>query len=413
MATVRVKVLKHHLKTDGTYNVKIKVFHKQESKWIDTDHFVTDKQLSKNMAIKDAFVNSLINKTLDEYRLEIAKLGTRLPFFTCEELKNYLETYNEDIDFIKFCNSHITQLIQDKRDGTAANHKTVKNSLIDFFRRDEVSIMEINSQMLKSYERFLRGTREITRPNQGKMITKQSAGLKDKGVHNLMRDLRTLFNEAKKKYNNEDLGIIKVPHSPFKKYQVPKKPATKKRNHTIEQIRKIRDCQVKEGSRAELAKDLYMLSFYLCGMNAVDLYKIKDYRGNRIEYNRSKTEGVRDDNAFISIRIPKQAKPLLNKYIGKLGTRYKHFRGLDRALGKGSQQLAKILSLPENGFYYARGSFATIARNKCKISKDDVALALNHVDESNKVTDIYIEKDWSIIDQVQDLVIKFLFSKPR
>lgn len=90
--------------------------------------------------------------------------------------------------------------------------------------------MEINSHMLKACERFLRGTREITRPNQGKMITKQSAGLKDKGVHNLMRDLRTLFNEAKKKYNNEELGIIKVPHSPFQKYQVPKKPATKKRN---------------------------------------------------------------------------------------------------------------------------------------------------------------------------------------
>ena len=51
MATVCAKVFKHHQKTDGTYNVKIRVFHKNERKWIDTIHFVTDKQLSKKMDI--------------------------------------------------------------------------------------------------------------------------------------------------------------------------------------------------------------------------------------------------------------------------------------------------------------------------------------------------------------------------
>lgn len=55
--------------------------------------------------------------------------------------------------------------------------------------------------------------------------------------------------------------------------------------------------------------------------------------------------------------------------------------------------------------YYARHSFATIARNDCRLPKDDVAMALNHVDQSTKVTDIYIKPDWSIIDNVQRAVI--------
>src|ERR1019366_9179739 len=105
--------------------------------------YVTDKQVSKKLIIKDPFVNTLINKTLDEYRLEIGKLGPRLQFFTCENLRDYLETHHQEIDFIKFCDEHVQQLKADKREGTAANHSTVRNSLIDFFRRKSVSIMEI------------------------------------------------------------------------------------------------------------------------------------------------------------------------------------------------------------------------------------------------------------------------------
>lgn len=39
------------------------------------------------------------------------------------------------------------------------------------------------------------------------------------------------------------------------------------------------------------------------------------------------------------------------------------------------------------------------------MSKDDIALALNHVDEVNRTTDIYIAKDWKIVDDVQRKVI--------
>jgi hypothetical protein len=49
--------------------------------------------------------------------------------------------------------------------------------------------------------------------------------------------------------------------------------------------------------------------------------------------------------------------------------------------------------------YYARHSWATIARNQCKIPKLDVAECLNHSDSKTKITDIYIEKDWRILNK--------------
>jgi hypothetical protein len=56
--------------------------------------------------------------------------------------------------------------------------------------------------------------------------------------------------------------------------------------------------------------------------------------------------------------------------------------------------------------YFARFSFATIARNDCGISKDDIAMALNHRDQTLTVTDGYIKKDWAIVDKTIQTVLK-------
>jgi integrase len=336
-------------------------------------------------------------------------LGEKLNFFNAESLRDFLRDKDADVDFIRFCLLHIEQLKKENRNGTAGTHQTVRNSLIDYFKRDSVSITEINSNMLVSYEKFLRGERTMIRTvtNYGQTKEKTTRGLSDSGIHNHMRDLRTLFNAACGKFNNEDLGIHRIKHYPFKKYKVGSAPLTRKRNNTLDDVRMIRDCNTKAGSRAELAKDIYMLSFYLCGMNAVDLYQLtkKDIRNGRIDYNRSKTQSRRKDNAFISIKIIEEAKPLLDKYVDKLSGRYSTYGILDYALSHGMKQLRKLAGIPEVTIYWARHTFATVARNTCRISKDDVALALNHVDNDHRVTDIYIEKDWTIVDEVQSKVI--------
>lgn len=414
MATVNAVVYEQFKKSDGTYNVKIRVFHKSIRRFIDTVHYVTVRQLGKDLSIKDKFINKLLEEILDDYRLAISQLGSKLDFFSCDDLKEYLINKDKEVDFILFCTQHIESLKKAGRNGTSNNHRTVRNSLIDYFKRDSVSIMEINSAMLRSYERWLRTDRTMTRINQlKKEVTTIEKGMKDGGVYAHMRDLRTLFNEARRFYNNEDLGLIKIKHYAFKQYKIGAPPKTKKRNISIEQLFKIKDCKVKPGSRAELARDLFMLSFYMCGMNAVDFYNLGDYESEsgRLEYNRSKTASIRDDNAFISVKIIPEARPLLKKYIGNLKFRYSSYNGLDTALSKGMLVLRKATGIPDITFYWARHTFANLARNKCKMSKGDIAEALNHVDAEYKTTDIYIEKDWSIVDDVQIAVMGYYRSK--
>jgi hypothetical protein len=171
MATVNAVVYEQYKKEDGTYNVKIRLFHQSVRRLIDTVHYVSSRQLDKNFKIKDKVILRAVDETLDDYRQSFSRLGTKLEFFTCDDLRNYLIYKNNEIDFIKFCQSHVDQLKKDNREGTAKNHQKIKNSLVDYFKKSAVSITEINSNMLYSYERFLLSERYMVRINQlGKLV---------------------------------------------------------------------------------------------------------------------------------------------------------------------------------------------------------------------------------------------------
>lgn len=409
MATVSAKIYEHHKKADGTYNVKICVYHKRRRTFLDTTHFVVKKQLTKDLKIRDPFVADMVEQQLRDYRKKISLLDGKLDFFTSETLRDYLIDSNEEVDFAKFCEDHIIRIREEGRIKSAESFKVVKNSLIDFFKSQTFSINEIQYSMLLSYERYLKSKRKMTRINQfGEPVTTIEPPVSALTVHNYMRDLRTLFNAARNRYNDEDLGIIRIKHYPFRKYKVGTPPVRdKERFNTLKQIFSIKYCHTGHGSRAELAKDMYMLSFYLCGTNAVDLYNLskQNFKDDRIEYYRSKTTGRRKDKAFISILAVPEANDLLQKYVGSLKKRYSSIQCLNKALSKGMEQLCKMTGLKDTTFYWARHSFANVARNDCRMSKDDVALALNHVDMGNRTTDVYLAKDWRIVDDVQGKVI--------
>jgi hypothetical protein len=409
MATFSAKVFKHHKRSDGTYNVKIEVSHLKKRKYLDTEHYVSGNKLTKDLKIKDPNINAIINRTLDEYRMVVSELGKKLAHFDVDTLADYILNKEEGIDFLAFCQVHIDGLYAEKRDKSASNYKTVRNSLVDFFQTSSFPIADITVTTLKTYERFLRSPRKMMRrTKQGGMVKIKSRAMSDAGVHCYLRDFSGMFSAAMTYYNKPALGLMPITYNPFSEYTIVDAPITRKRNLTIEQIKTIRDCKARVGSRAELARDMFMLSFYLCGINAKDIYA-DDYivHKGRLEYNRSKTKDKRKDDAFISIKIPPEAKDLLKK-CRRLSDRYSSIGCLNKALSKGMKDLNVTTRIADFTYYWARHSFGNIARNKCRKSKDDVAMALNHVDFGRKTTDIYLEKDWTIVDEVQDAVLQLL-----
>lgn len=431
MATFKICVFEHQKRTDGKYPVSIRVYWKGQSCYIGTEYYVTDKQINKKtFALKDIFIINDLNKRIAKFEdLKAQKLGHKIQMYTAKELAKYFDSETKPgtdttINFVEFSRKHILKLKLQGRNTTASILNRTVNSLIDFCNgRERVSITEITSKFLTQYEAYLRTERTMKRKNQfGKMVTTKKRGLSDVSVIDYMTDIRLLFNAAMTEYNDEDKDEIRIYHYPFRKYKLKRRPENEKRNITTEQLIKLKnvpdsDLQLE---RAIFSRDVFLLSFYLCGMNLADLYDADRFleagETIRIDYNRKKTKGRRQDKAFISIKVEPEVMLLIEKFKDKSGQRvfdfhirYTNSHIFSSNVNKGLKVVAKVCEINEPlSTYYARHTWATIARNKCGISKDDVDLALNHIDQGLKVTDMYIEKDWSLIDSANRAVLDYI-----
>ena len=389
--------------------------------------------MDKAFKLKDKFVIKEVANKIEKYEeLVLRKLGNKIDSYTIHELNEFLiknanSGSDSSIDFVLFSLKHIDR-IKDKQASRARRLKTALNSFQDFFGRDMISIREITSRVLKEYENYLLKPHKITRKNQfGKDVPSDRPPLSVVAIRDYMADIRTLFNAAREEFNDDEKDEMLITHYPFTKYKLPKAKEAVKRSLKVEMIRSIINAPdiaiygTHGINRANLARDVFTLCFYLVGMNTVDLYNIDSYEDGRLTYNRTKTKGRRQDEALISLKVEPEIIPIIKKYLDKTKKRvfcfyqmYSSSQIFNANINSGLKQVAKTLEITDSlSTYFARHSWATIARNNCRISRDDVHLALNHIDGNLKITDIYITKDWSLIDEANRKVIDYVCSVPE
>lgn len=95
--------------------------------------------------------------------------------------------------------------------------------------------------------------------------------------------IREVFKAAMKEYNDEELGIIKI-KNPWGKIVIPKADIPEKRAISASMLRKFFNV-VPDRSRfthplMELGQDVALISFCMCGLNAVDIFNAE--KGNML-----------------------------------------------------------------------------------------------------------------------------------
>ena len=150
------------------------------------------------------------------------------------------------------------------------------------------------------------------------------------------------------------------------------------------------------------------------GTNSVDLYNATYYKDGIFAYERTKTKDRRNDRAYIEISVHERIKPLFAKYKGSgkhvfdFSRRYGKHEDFNRAINIGMKEIASELGIDKLQFYQFRHSVATIARNDLHYAKSDIDEMLNHVGD-NRIADIYIKKDFSVINEINRKVIAYIF----
>ena len=168
-----------------------------------------------------------------------------------------------------------------------------------------------------------------------------------------------------------------------------------------------------------MARDCFVLSFLLMGMNSADMYdtdaKLMD---GCIAYRRKKTRDRRADEAYMEVTVPPEAEGLLAKYKGRgslfsFRQRYSTEGEFNRAINKGLKQVGEVVGINKLQFYQARHTWASVARNECGIDAYTIEKALNHIVRDAQLLDVYVKRDFGLVNEANRKVLDWVLYNKR
>lgn len=318
MATVGFYLDTRREKKDGTFPIKLQVRHKGQimlctdfcatpETWMGTEY----NKSAKNYKAKNVAIRNLINRV--EMLLVILDDNQKLKGMSDKALKEHILKSIKNESTCKTFVSYIDEFIATKsKENTIVLYKVTKNKILAY---DPTCTFEtMTRKWLESFNKWLKDT-----------------GIKTNSISIHLRNIRAVFNHA---IDNEETELY-----PFRKFTI-EREETRKRSLKPEQLITLRDFNGEQYQKEY--QDIFMLMFYLIGINAIDLFNLKQIVDGRIEYKREKT------GKLYSIKVEPEAMEILNRYKGNkfllntLEANDYNYRKYMAAMNRGLQKLGKF-----------------------------------------------------------------------
>ena len=182
--------------------------------------------------------------------------------------------------------------------------------------------------------------------------------------------------------------------------RIVKKPVARvvKKSLSLSLLRKLRDMELKHPAQ-RLARDVFMLQFYLIGINMIDLYCAKDLVGGRLEYIRHKTK------IPYSVKVEPEAMGIIERLKGD-GRLVDLSKYKSPVSASSSMTTALKVLLPGLSTNWARHTWATIAA-ELEMPIETISHALGH-QIGSPVTAIYVAFNQKKVDEANRRVIDYV-----
>lgn len=374
MATLKLTIFKAKVLKDGRHKIRVAVCHKQETCYIVT-RFIIDSlsQFKNGQVVKRpdaAIMNTKLRNLLNEYQERLDGIDN-VDMYSCTQLKDFilrqpLGIQNET--FKSVCDNYIDELIKNGKYNYANMLKESETHFIKFTKGD-IKLRDITPELIEQYSEY---------------ICKKSWSVATIGIS--MRNVRTIINRAIKKRK------VSYEIHPFIDYCIPQSPV-RDVSIKLESLNKILNADV-DSRCLQTARDLFSLSFYLGGINMVDLLDIDFRNAKYIQYYRKKIKGrVANENVII-LPIHERANKIIARWMnaktGKLDFKYNFtYKNFSRHVSRNITNLRKKLGIKERVVYYsARKTFAQLA-SELGIPDGVIDYCLGHSDKSKGVIRYY------------------------
>lgn len=383
-------------KTKNGYPVVVKFRYNTRAIAINTGYYIDDLS-----CFVEGSSENFLRKKVPDYKHKNLRLEKILI-----EINRYIEDYHLKANKDTELENKIKEIVKGEPE-----KKNIKNFLyyLDEFvsLKNNLGTKSIYNDTRKKIENFDRDCTFETIDRRWlikfEQYCAQTMMINAYAIH--LRNIRAIFNYA------IDENITNL--YPFRKFKI-KHEETRKRSLTLNQLRELINYPCKDFEIRY--RDIFLLMFYLIGINAVDLFNLSDINPEgRIEYYRAKT------HKLYSIKVEPEALKIINqcagkKYLLNIIETYNDYHNFIHRQALVLKNFSKEETIkgkkktnylfPNISSYWARHTWATIAA-ELDIPKETISAALGH-NIGSSVTSIYINFDKKKIDNANRKVINYV-----
>lgn len=369
MATIRLIVLSSIKESNGKLPILICISQKKDRAYIKTKFLLDDiAEFEDGQVVyrKDArIMNKRIQFVFSQYKEKYDSIED-LEFLSASQIK-YVITAKERPSHISFIEYWKKRIADFRKDGRESYAKMNEDTIKLFIKAEgDIPIPAINYRIIEHFNKW--------------MIMH---GYADGNIGIRLTHLKARINELIRE------SVLKVEVHPFAYTKIPS-ATPKECDLSIEEFRKILNSDFK-GKELSLARDMFLLSFYLCGINLKDLLSVH-FDGSILSFQRIKTVHSKRSDGKLTIPIHPLATQIIDKYKNKgridLGYSFS-YQNMQRFINRGMKKMGKNLNISSTiCFYSARKTFAQFA-SELGIPDGVIDYCLGHSDKSKGIIRYY------------------------
>ncbi|WP_303005009.1 tyrosine-type recombinase/integrase [Bacteroides congonensis] len=374
MANFSIVIVPTKKLSNGRHRIRIAVAHHSQTRYISTQFTLDSTSQIKNGRVvrheNAANMNACLRKLINEYE-EIVTSISYLPAISCTELIRIInyEQKKKGITFQSVAREYMNFMKGEEREKSYKLYMIASDRFIKYMKGD-FPLIQLTPLHIQEFAKVLR-----------------EENLSDTTIRIYLTLIKVILNYAGKMnyvtYSIHPFILFKMPASNVRELDL-----------SIDELKRIRDVHLLKSSLS-IARDIFMLTYYLGGINLRDLltynFKDKDY----MRYIRHKTRNSKKGENEIVFTLQPEAKVIIDKYLTKEGYlkfgKYSSYKQIYSLIFRHIGKVSILSGIKKKVIYYsARKTFAQHGYN-LGIQIEKIEYCIGHSMKNNRPIFNYIK----------------------
>lgn len=374
MANFSIVIVPTKKLSNGRHRIRIAVAHHSQTRYISTQFTLDSASQIKNGRVvrheNAANMNACLRKLINEYE-EIVTSISYLPAISCTELIRIInyEQKRKGITFQSVAKEYMDFMKGEEREKSYKLYKIASERFIKYMKGD-FPLIQLTPLHIQEFANVL-----------------HRENLADTTIRIYLTLIKVILNYATKMnyvtYSIHPFILFKMPTSNVRELDL-----------SIDELKRIRDVHLFKSSLL-IVRDIFMLTYYLGGINLRDLlaynFKDKDY----MRYIRHKTRNSKKGENEIVFTLQPEAKVIIDKYLTKDGYlkfgKYSSYKQIYSLIFRHIGKLSILSGIKKKVAYYsARKTFAQHGYN-LGIQIEKIEYCIGHSMKNNRPIFNYIK----------------------